>query len=138
MMASSATVLSPMLLTGIQSIDLEHGELLGLLDKLVHDKPYSTPNSEYFSEITSKIGAIIHRHFENEEKIFTASPMPEDDKAAHIRAHDEILDQYAQLHLEQMSGKQLDRTHTIRMIQKWVLEHLTTHDLKIKAYVTKQ
>jgi hemerythrin len=61
--------------------------------------------------------------------------MPDDEKAAHIRAHDEILDQYTQPQLDQMSGKLLDRAPTISLIQQWLLDHLTTHDLKIREYV---
>ncbi len=99
------------------------------------DNPHSDPGSEPVGDITSKIGAIILKHFENEEKLFTAIPMPDDEKAAHIRAHDEILDQYTQPQLDQMSGKLLDRAPTISLIQQWLLDHLTTHDLKIREYV---
>ena len=124
------------LLIGVPAIESEYRQLFDRLDRLIAD-PTAPPDSEAFSALLSELGMMLLEHFRQEETQFQALGMPQDLVRGHIQAHTEIIDQYAQLNLDLMHGKSVDRTEALRMIQGWVLGHVAHHDLLITDYLPK-
>ena len=129
--------LHPSLLLGVPSIDSEHDDLVKQLDKLA-SQPDAIPNSERFTSILSQLADQINSHFTSEEKFFKSLPMPADEIASHVKAHTDILNQYAQLNFELMQGKALNRTDILVLIKSWIVEHVIRFDLNIKKYLPSQ
>jgi len=130
---TSSTVPSA-LQTGLPSIDAEHGILMESLRRL-HLAPAGEARSEPFLEVISQLGQQLIQHFDNEEKVLNNCNMPAADVHSHFRAHNAILEQYAQLQDDLMAGRNLDQPTILSMIQHWITTHVTTHDLKIRQHL---
>lgn len=121
----------PSLMTGVASIDAEHGTLIDSLRRL-HLAPAGETRSESFLEVISQLGQQLIQHFDNEEKIIRTCDMPVTEVDEHILAHNEILEQYAQLQDDLMSGRHLAQAEILEMIQHWIMTHVVAYDLKIR------
>lgn len=120
---------------GLPVIDREHVTLVRQLDQLNADKD-AHPGSEAFSEVLSRLGRNIDVHFDSEEEILRACGMPSDLVLEHIRAHTEIIEQYTRLNLELMAGKHHSREEALRLVRRWIVEHVLTHDLRLSDYLS--
>jgi len=125
--------LDPALLTGVPLIDDEHLALVGQLDALEGNEQ-AHPRSEVFSEILSRLGAQISKHFDDEEVVLNVVGMPADLIAGHVQAHIDILDQYTRLNLDLMRGEPLDRSDVLLMIKGWIIDHVLDFDIRIRDY----
>lgn len=124
----------PTLQTGLPSIDAEHGALIESLRRL-HLAPTGQARSEAFLEIISQLGQQLIQHFGNEEKHLNSCGMPAAEVHSHFRAHNTIIEQYAQLQYDLMAGKHLDQATILSMVQHWITTHITTHDLKLRQHI---
>ncbi len=120
---------------GVPSIDREHLDLVAHLDRLQADAD-ANPGTDAFSEVLSHLGRQINAHFDSEEVILRDCGMPAQSVLGHMRAHTEILDQYARLNLELMHGKPVSREEALVMIREWIVEHVLNHDMKIAEYAS--
>lgn len=123
--------LDPSLLLGVPLIDKEHQALLDTFRRLLDGVP-ADPASERFSEVMGRLGTQLADHFTNEERLITSCGMPDNEVDEHLLAHTEILEQYSQLQLDLMSGQEMDRSSTFRMIEGWFIDHMAKYDLKVK------
>ena len=128
-------LLGPSLVIGVPFIDKEHLDLVSQLNKLI-SKPEANPGSEAFSDILIQLGNEIDSHFKHEETFFKSCGMPLDEVEAHLEAHFDILEQYAELTFEMMKGEKLSRIDVLSRIKNWVVEHVMKFDLKMRAFVT--
>ena len=128
------TVLESSLLIGVKSIDLEHAALVTQLNRLIAD-PHAHPRSEVFSEAFSRLGQQIAAHFRSEEKTIRSLGMPDHEVAAHVEAHNDILDRYVQLSFDLMEGRAVEQVTTVQMIKGWIVDHLVLYDLRIRDYL---
>ncbi len=119
------------LLVGIPQVDQEHAALMGEIARLI-GPPAAALDSERFSEVISRIGWLLARHFDHEEKIISRCSLTGDEIAAHYRAHRDILEQYTALQLDLMSRTELEQVQVLAMIKTWVIEHLIEFDLKLR------
>ncbi len=124
------------LLIGVPSIDQEHHDLVTQLESLITTTD-AHPNSEHFSEIFSRLGQQITDHFVHEEEIFRALDMPADEVQDHVQTHTEILNQYVRLNIDLMEGQPLARSDVLRMIKRWIVDHVLQHDIRIRNYLPK-
>ena len=128
------STIDPALMIGLPSIDREHHELVALLDRLM-GCPDVQPGSEGFLASVETIGRRLAAHMHNEEHLFASIGLPEADVASHVRAHAEIMEQYARLSLDLEQGNSSGRSEVLRMIKNWVIEHVVQHNLKLKLYL---
>lgn len=126
-------VIPSALMTGLPAIDREHEDLMASL-RLLEREPMANARSERFLEIISQLGQQIFQHFDAEEAILRGSGMPAADVDEHIRAHNNILEQYAELQQDLMFGKTLEQSGVLVMIERWIINHVITHDLKMKEH----
>jgi hemerythrin len=124
------------LLIGVLSIDREHLDLVSQLDSLSTDL-HARPDGEAFSRVLGRLGGQIGAHFANEEEVLQSIGMPADDISQHVLAHDEILEDYARLNFDLMEGKVPGRAAVLASIRGWIIDHIQTHDIKIRKYLPK-
>ncbi len=124
------------LLIGVPSIDQEHADLVVELDALAND-PQAHPEGNAFSTTLGRLGAKIGEHFANEEKVLKSIGMADDEFSQHAVAHDEILEEYTQLNFDLMDGKVFERSAVLASIRGWIIDHIRSHDIKIRAYLPK-
>jgi hemerythrin len=121
------------MLVGVPSIDNEHYALVFQLNRLL-EQPGALPESETFTDILGKIGKHVQTHFESEEAYLMSCGMPTDEVEAHFRAHDKILEEYADLNLDLMNAKALAPADILQTIKSWIVDHVLTYDVAIRKY----
>ena len=129
-----ATDLLPSQLIGIPSIDYEHQALIDHLDRLIRN-PSNLPVHENISEILSHLMWLMLDHFQNEEKIMKALPMPAEVFARHVDAHQQIIEQMTMLSFDLTTSKPIDKAAVASMVRHWIIDHLLEHDLNIRQYI---
>lgn len=116
------------LLTGVIELDLQHGHLLALLNALI-DNPDATPGSESFSDILSRLGHELFAHFHYEEDLMHRTGINEHHTQRHRDAHNNIINQYTEMHFSMMDGTMPERAKALEQVRGWVIEHLLEFDL---------
>lgn len=119
---------------GLKAIDDEHRELTALANRL-HERPEATSRDEAVVDILTALGKFLVVHFRNEEAIMWQLGMPEDLVAEHVRAHNRILDQYADLNIAAAGGDAYRAADIFVHVMEWVGRHMVDYDLRIKAYL---
>jgi hemerythrin-like metal-binding protein len=119
---------------GLPAIDREHRELTALANRL-HEHPEATCRDEVVVDILTALGKFLVVHFRNEEAIMRQLGMPEDMVDEHVRAHNRILDQYADLNIAAAGGDAYRAADIFVHVMEWVGRHMVDYDLRIKAYL---
>ena len=119
--------------TGLPSIDEQHSRLIDELNRLIN-APLDNLSSELFSEVLSRLGRDLFAHFESEERLLERYRLQSHQLDAHLAAHASIVDQYTDLNLKLMDKRLPHRTEVLGMIRRWIVDHITLHDLQVQAH----
>ncbi len=134
-MAKDTQALNPGLLRiGIPQIDKEHRELTDQLERLIAH-PEASYGSETFVTIFTHIAASLKAHFHHEEAMMRSLPMPAEELSRHVNEHGAILAECTQLHEAMMSDVPMSHCDVLLMIERWLVGHVRTTDVKIRAYL---
>lgn len=130
-------VLTPSILVGDPSIDIEHHALHAFLIRWIRtlQESESLPEANDFIDAVIRLGELIYMHARNEELILASSSMPESEIKRHQAAHTQIIEQFANLSFTLLEGERLTRVEILRQIRRWIIEHHIEYDLKIRAYI---
>lgn len=113
---------------GVAAVDLEHRELIELINRLDADMvEYATQET-----VVSKLGEIYARisaHFALEEKIMRDADYG--DYAAHKNDHERLLDSLLDI-IDGVDGAgRYDRMALSGSLDSWFSDHFRTHDAKL-------
>lgn len=111
------------LATGLRQIDLQHQELIELINalELAHD---AGQRQEAIEEILPRLRAYVMFHFGTEEALMpTADGMHAE---RHRRQHREFSERITQL--GQMSPESIDLPALIDYLKHWLIEHIMKTD----------
>lgn len=125
------------LMLGIPTIDLQHQALFDAFGKLAAAGDTDFPE-EVLSDILSRLGDQIQRHFATEEALMLQIALPEPMLSEHRAAHESILEEFAQIHLDAMFGQTRSLPEIIGTVTGWVQQHLVQFDLTLKPYIATQ
>ena len=116
---------------GVASVDLEHRELIDLINDL-HDLVGDNASADEVVSMLGEIFAQISAHFALEEKFMRDShyPLYEPHKADHETLLDELRDI---MDLVDVDG-QYDEQGLSQDMQRWFTEHFRTHDAKLHRH----
>ena len=119
---------------GLLPIDREHQQLTALANRL-HERPDATCHDEVVVDILTSLGKFLVIHFRNEEAIMRQLRMPDEQIAEHVRAHNYILDQYAELNIAAAGGTAYRATDIFARLMDWIERHMLEYDQRIKDYL---
>lgn len=119
---------------GLLPIDQEHQQLTALANRL-HERPDANCHDETVVDILTAVGKFLVIHFQNEEAIMRQLGMPDELIAEHMRAHNYILDQYAELNIAAASGTTYRATDIFARLMDWIERHMLEYDMRIKDYL---
>lgn len=135
LMATSATqAMNEHLMLGIPTLDFQHQDLFDAFGKLAAAGDTDFPE-EVLSDILSRLGDQIQRHFATEETLMLQLALPEPMLNEHCSAHESILEEFAQIHLDAMFGQTRSLPEVISTVTDWVQQHLVQFDLSLKPYI---
>ena len=119
---------------GDSRIDEEHQELLLHL-KHIAGNPQAFNDFETFAKALTQIGFELQKHFDSEELLLRNSRMPKDELEKHLKAHEEILEQFIELNLEITEHKETLVPTALRKIESWIIGHMLSFDSRIQGYI---
>ncbi len=119
---------------GLSAIDDQHRKLVELANRLL-EHPEAGVRDEAVVDILTRLGKALAIHFRGEELIMRELGMPARRLDAHVRDHDRILDQYAELNIGAAAGAPYRAADVFAQVIDWVGRHMLEHDLGIKDYL---
>ncbi len=113
---------------GVAAVDLEHRELIELINGLDIDmQEYATQTTVV--ETLGEIYARISAHFALEEKIMRDARY--DGFAAHKQDHELLLDNLLDIIDSVDDAGRYDRASLSRELDRWFSDHFRTHDARL-------
>jgi hemerythrin len=113
---------------GVAAVDLEHRELIQLINRLDADmQEYAT--KKMVLQTLGEIYARISAHFALEEKIMRDAGY--DDYSTHKQDHESLLDELVGIIDSVDDAGRYDRTALSRSLDSWFSDHFQTHDAKL-------
>lgn len=125
---------SDSLAVGLPAIDEQHMLLCSLANRLL-DHPEALAKDELVVDILTDLGKFLILHFQTEEAMMRRLGMPQEEYEQHVRAHNMIIDEYADLNLAAARGKHHTAAEIFAIVRQWVGDHLHTSDANIRNYV---
>ncbi len=125
------------LLLGAPVLDKQHQGLFVSFRKLASVEYAKFPDV-VMSDVLSDLTMQIFEHFRTEEAFMLELGLPNDEYQAHRAAHDSIMEEVAQIHLDAMYGKNQALPEVIATVANWVQQHLVEFDLALKPYIAGQ
>jgi hemerythrin len=113
---------------GVAAVDLEHRELVGLingLDSAMQEHATQTTIVETLGEIYARISA----HFALEERIMREAGY--DGLATHKQDHELLLDELLHVIDSVDDAGRYDRAGLSRRLDTWFSDHFRTHDARL-------
>jgi hemerythrin len=124
------------LLLGAPTIDRQHQQLIDSLEK-IRSAIGSTDPEEVLSAELSSLGVKICQHFATEEGLMGTLGLPAPILRSHQKAHELMLEEFTQIHLNAMYGVKAVLPDVIAMVSSWVNLHLLESDLALKPYIER-
>lgn len=119
------------LILGIPDIDHQHTELFRSFELLSS----AERSNAIFSDILSRLTLQICSHFASEERLMASLKLPGEMLLEHHQAHQKIVEDLTQIHLNAMCGQDTPFDKMIAKIAHCVSNHLVVFDLELKPYI---
>ncbi len=126
---TTPNTLSKLFLTGVQSIDDEHKELINLLNRCSQIVDKNTPIE--LGNILTELMSYTQNHFKSEEALMKECCYPE--ISVHIQVHKLLIEQVQKKQALLQEG-QLTRQEMIDFLTNWWTHHIQTMDLAFASY----
>jgi hemerythrin len=113
---------------GIESVDFEHREMIGLLNGL-YDELQDRQDADSIEQFLGDIHATISAHFALEERVMRRAEFPEYE--AHKNDHEELLDQIRDL-MDLFAADPVSGLSELqRELSTWFESHFATFDARL-------
>jgi hemerythrin-like metal-binding protein len=119
---------------GLPAIDEQHMLLCSLANRLL-DHPKALAKDEIVVDILTSLGRFLILHFQTEEAMMRQMGIPQEEYDQHVRAHNIIIDEYADLNLAATRGRHHTADEIFTIVKQWVSDHLHVYDANIRNYV---
>ena len=113
---------------GIEEVDHEHRELIGLIRGL-QESLEEGASTDQVIDVLGEIYAQIAAHFALEEKMMRQTQYPA--LADHKEDHETLLDDLRDIMDEVEDDGILDRVRLTDDLDRWFSDHFKTHDAKL-------
>lgn len=117
---------------GIDEVDYEHRELIGLINA-AHATIVPGAPSEQLHAALGEVYAVISAHFALEEKDMAQRRYPA--LAEHKQDHERLLDDLRDIMDETAERDLLDEAGLSRRLADWFSVHFRTHDARLHHYL---
>lgn len=123
--------MNPNLQIGDPIIDRQHAELFQLFQKLIASGRTEESVSEIFSTLTEQ----VFKHFQTEERLMSRLGLPSKMLEEHQLAHQEIIEELTNIHLDTLHGLGFSVEQTIQKVAVCVNQHLVDFDLGLRPFI---
>jgi hemerythrin-like metal-binding protein len=119
---------------GLPAIDEQHALLFTMANRLL-DHPDALSREEKVVDILTDLGKFLILHFQTEEAMMRQLGVPAAEFERHARAHNLIIDEYAELNLAVAHGRHHTATEIFAQVRTWLHDHLHSDDIKLRDYL---
>jgi methyl-accepting chemotaxis protein/hemerythrin len=125
---------SPELELGLEHIDNQHRQLIGIINELNIAIEYNQPNSVMLP-LVERLQAYARSHFKAEEEIFTTYNYT--DRIAHEAEHETFISsvQYIRRQCELIDTPMSTKIRDFLL--GWLCNHIKTKDMEYKRFIDK-
>ena len=116
---------------GVSSVDLEHRELIELINDLHDLMGQGTPEDRVVASL-GEIFAVISAHFALEEKFMRDTGY--EAFAEHKEDHEALLDELRDIMDRVEDDGSYDENRLSRELESWFTEHFRTHDARLHQH----
>lgn len=125
------------LATGIRTIDLQHEELIGILNEL--DTAHAKGSELYVLEdVLQRLQAYTVFHFGTEEALMANLPNGRGHSAEHCQQHRDFIEEISRMRIQSLENP----TGTMRLLldylNNWLYAHILKSDRILAALLSEQ
>ena len=122
--------------TGIRSIDLQHEELIGMLNEL-NTAYISGGDQSLLEDVLQRLGSYVTFHFATEESLM-ASLREEQHTEEHRRQHKKFIEQLEHMCIQARQDDQDTMLGLIDFLNEWLYEHILKTDRSLGMLLKTQ
>ncbi len=122
--------------TGIRQIDLQHQELVELINDATAAHA-SGGDKAALDQILLKLKTYVFFHFGTEETLLNGIKVPRDHALAHRAAHKQFTDRVTQLKQAADDGDPNALSELLDYLQHWLLDHIMKTDKELGKMLSK-
>lgn len=114
---------------GIEQIDTEHKEILGLISDI--ESSYLSQDYASVPILFHTLCSVVESHFHEEELIMSEHSYPDDILLDHVLVHKDLLDSLYTVDFE----TNLSNENKYKFLYVWAIRHITQYDFKFREYL---
>lgn len=123
--------------TGIRAIDLQHEELIGMLNEL--NTAYSEGcDQTILDEVMQQLAAYVIFHFGTEESLMGSLPHHKEHTNEHRRQHERFIAQIDELRTQAKETPQYTMGTLIDFLNEWLFGHILKSDRALGALLNQK
>jgi len=124
---------TPAMSTGIRQIDLQHQELIDIINEL-EDAHLAGEQARALDEVLPRVSAYVLFHFGTEETLINGVPGAAQHIEKHIGEHREFAAEVAALvALRDTPGATVDLAPIVAYLKRWLVGHIMHTDRELGA-----
>ncbi|MDR2187823.1 MAG: bacteriohemerythrin [Azonexus sp.] len=132
-----AIIWSAALETGHRQIDLQHQELVVLINELT-DALEAGREFEALDDVLPRLSSYVLFHFGTEEMLMPGLPAGNTHAAAHCQAHRNFTDRVKALQESAAAGEKLEVGPLADFLKNWLTNHIMNTDRELVALLAHQ
>lgn len=119
--------------TGVRAIDLQHEELIGMLNRLID--VHETGDPAVFQDVLRQLDAYILFHFSTEEALMRGMAGAEGHVGEHVSQHRGFLARVSSLRTSAGNDAAADVEALVQFLTRWLLAHIMKTDRQLAAWL---
>ena len=123
--------------TGIRAIDLQHEELIGMLNELDAAHAGGCPQS-VLDDVLQRLGTYVIFHFGTEEALMAGLPHNEAHARQHRQEHAAFIDKLTGLRAQAADNGRQTMEALIDYLNEWLYQHILKSDRELAALLNRK
>ena len=123
--------------TGVRAIDLQHEELIGMLNEL--DAAHAGGcDQAVLDDVLQRLGTYVIFHFGTEEALMAGLPHNEEHARQHRHEHAGFIDKLAGLRAQGADDGRQTMEALIDYLNEWLYQHILKSDRELAALLNRK
>ncbi len=123
--------------TGIRSIDLQHEELIGMINEL-DGAHLADTNQGLLKDVLQRLGSYVAFHFGTEEALMAGLPQAEEHAGEHLQQHRFFVEQLAVMRARAEGEADGATSQLVDFLNGWLYDHILKTDRQLGALLNGQ
>lgn len=123
--------------TGVRAIDLQHEELIGMLNELDAAHAGGCPQS-VLDDVLQRLGTYVIFHFGTEEALMAGLPHNEEHARQRRHEHAGFIDKLAGLRAQGADNGRQTMETLIDYLNEWLYQHILKSDRELAALLNRK